>query len=196
MKKCLNCGYETEEDLNFCPECGQKLSESKTDDGVRNSDATNEIKTCPRCGKAIDNDEALYCSSCGAFLNQESGTSSSDLNQDKSFISSVKSDLKNSETINHMGSVVSSVKNDINNSETINQVKTKVSTLTWWQKRNITIAAVVLLAVIILAVIISNIHTCDECGDVYFGSKNEISFFGETEDICDDCYNDLFGYDF
>ena len=93
-----------------------------------------------------------------------------------------------------MGSVVSSVKNDINNSETINQVKTKVSTLTWWQKRNITIAAVVLLAVIILAVIISNIHTCDDCGDVYFGSKNESSFFGETEDICDDCYNDLFGF--
>ena len=28
MKKCLNCGYETEEDLNFCPECGQKLSEA------------------------------------------------------------------------------------------------------------------------------------------------------------------------
>ena len=44
MKKCLNCGYETEEDLNFCPECGQKLSEAKTDNDDENSDVTNEIK--------------------------------------------------------------------------------------------------------------------------------------------------------
>lgn len=78
--------------------------------------------------------------------------------------------------------------------ETENTVEVKTASGKLSGKKIGIIAAVVLLAVIILAVIISNIHTCDECGDVYFGSKNEISFFGETEDICDDCYNDLFGF--
>lgn len=204
MKKCIRCGYETEENVNFCPECGYKLTELKTEDKSESSAGSEENRTCPKCGKEIENDTAAFCSSCGASLNKEqpqdersaSEDANNNSNQNGSFISSVKSDFKKSEAINQMGNVVSSVKNDLNNSEAINQVKTKVSSLSYWQKRNIKIAAIVAAVIILLIIIIANIHTCDECGDVYFGSKNEVSFFGETEDICDDCYDDLFGFDF
>ena len=53
MKFCENCNKEFNDDLNFCPICGAKLS-------------TNEekIKFCPICGKELDED-ANFCPACG-----------------------------------------------------------------------------------------------------------------------------------
>ena len=62
-------------------------------------------------------------------------------------------------------------------------------------KRNSGILKIVLpiaaVVIVILAVVL-NIHTCEECGDVYFGKKNTISFWGESESVCKDCYNDFY----
>ncbi len=52
----------------------------------------------------------------------------------------------------------------------------------------ITVGAVVLVAI----VTILNIHTCEECDEVYFGVQNKISFLGETEKVCQDCYDDFY----
>ena len=50
-------------------------------------------------------------------------------------------------------------------------------------------------SVLVAAVVtVLNIHTCEECDEIYFGTQNEISFFGETEKVCRDCYDDF--YDF
>ena len=51
----------------------------------------------------------------------------------------------------------------------------------------IAVGAVVLIALIV----VFNIHTCEECDEVYFGKQHKISFFGETEKVCKDCYDDF-----
>lgn len=200
--KCIRCGYETEENVNFCPECGYKLTKLKTENGEEGNDKSKKTNTCPICGKEIDNNTAAFCSSCGASLNKDQyqeeksdyDNVNNNPNRNESFISSIKSDLKKSEAINQMGNVMSSVKNDLNNSESINQVKTKIGSLSYYEKRNIKIAAIVAVFIMLLIIIITNIHMCDECGDVYFGKKHEIVFWGESESVCRDCYNDFYSF--
>lgn len=53
MKFCENCNKEFDDELNFCPICGTKLS-------------TNEekIKFCPICGKELE-ENANFCPVCG-----------------------------------------------------------------------------------------------------------------------------------
>lgn len=51
------------------------------------------------------------------------------------------------------------------------------------------VIGVVLLATLIL---VFNIHTCEECDEVYFGKQYEISFLGETEKVCKDCHEDFY----
>ena len=194
MKKCIRCGYSTEEDVNFCPECGYKMTELKIENKEESSDTKSENKTCPKCGKEIENSEAAFCIYCGAPLNEENNTATENSNQKSDFISSVKSDFKKSETVNQMGNMFSSFKKDLNNSQTINQVKAKAGMLTHTQKNNIKIAAIVVAALILLVIIIANIHTCEECDKVYFGKENTISFFGESESVCKDCYNDFYSF--
>lgn len=194
MKKCIRCGYSTEEDVNFCPECGYKMTELKIENKEESSDTKSENKTCPKCGKEIENSEAAFCIYCGAPLNGENNTATENSNQKSDFISSVKSDFKKSETVNQMGNMFSSFKKDLNNSQTINQVKAKAGMLTQTQKNNIKIAAIVVAVLVLMFVILSNIYTCEECEKVYFGKENTISFFGESESVCKDCYNDFYSF--
>lgn len=194
MKKCIRCGYSSEEDVNFCPECGYKMTELKIENKEESGDTKSENKTCSKCGKVIENSEAAFCIYCGAPLNGENNTVTENSNQKSDFISSVKSDFKKSETVNQMGNMFSSFKKDLNNSQTINQVKAKAGMLTQTQKNNIKIAAIVVAVLVLMFIILSNIHTCEECEKVYFGKENTISFFGESESVCKDCYNDFYSF--
>ena len=55
MKKCLNCGTEYPDELNFCQNCGQRLV------------STN---VCPNCGQPIDPNDA-FCGHCGHKIEKE-----------------------------------------------------------------------------------------------------------------------------
>lgn len=67
MKKCIRCGYSTEEDVNFCPECGYKMKELQAEQNDLN---VNQIKiiNCPMCGKP-NNADVKFCINCGTKLN-------------------------------------------------------------------------------------------------------------------------------
>ncbi len=49
-------------------------------------------------------------------------------------------------------------------------------------------------AALVALIVVFNIHTCEECDEVYFGKQYKVSFFGESEKVCKECYEDF--YDF
>ena len=97
--------------------------------------------------------------------------------------------VKNSEFI-------SSVRHDVGNSQSISYVKDRVKTaankagsIGSDKKKIIIIVSSVAAVLLLVLIVVFNIHTCDECGDTYFGKKYKVSFWGETEYMCKDCYN-------
>lgn len=102
---------------------------------------------------------------------------------------------------------VKSVKNDLNNSQSIDMVKNKAKSAAEKvkivaddiqngdaaKKKKIKIIAIAAVVVIVVLIIVTHIHTCEECEKVYFGNKHTISFWGESENVCKECYNDFYG---
>ena len=65
MAYCANCGTKLQDGFEFCPECGQAVSNRTT------STYTGKIKTCRNCGEQMPED-AFYCLGCGmTFDSQE-----------------------------------------------------------------------------------------------------------------------------
>lgn len=154
-----SCGYAFDsENQQFCPKCGNKRKII--------------LKNCPFCNAPVLNHEDVFCSKCGKKYDQQSIVEKV---KDYEFIKSVGEDLKNSQSIQK---IKKSVDTGIN----------KMNTADKKTKKIIIIASAVIIPVILLIVILCNIHVCDECGEKYFGAKNEISLWGETGQFCDDCY--------
>ena len=57
--ECLDCGTINSDDDNYCRGCGANLEDQK--------DEVDEM-FCPRCGKKIADDDAKFCTDCGAEL--------------------------------------------------------------------------------------------------------------------------------
>lgn len=65
MAYCSNCGTKLQEVFEFCPECGQAVSNKSS------STYTGKFKTCRNCGEQMPED-AFYCLGCGmTFDSQE-----------------------------------------------------------------------------------------------------------------------------
>ena len=137
---------------------------------------------CSKCGNEIP-DEAEFCPLCG----NKTGVQ-------KNIVTETVEKVKDNE-------FVKSVKQDIGNSQSINMIKDKIGDATEKAKaaspekkkqwKTIAIAAAAVLVVLIL---VFNIHTCDECGGLYFGKENVVTFFGESASVCDDCYSEFFSW--
>ena len=56
MQRCSRCNHEINDNINFCPYCGEKV--------VRNVE-----KICNLCGSIFMDENMLYCSNCGSRLN-------------------------------------------------------------------------------------------------------------------------------
>ena len=55
MAYCANCGTELQEGYEFCPECGQAVSNNST------SAYNGKFKTCKNCGEQMpEDDENAY----------------------------------------------------------------------------------------------------------------------------------------
>lgn len=71
MRTCSYCGKELEDNINFCPSCGQEVEKLK----------------CPKCHEEVSEEEA-YCHHCGERLSKEK------LSQEEK--KKIKSELKKS----------------------------------------------------------------------------------------------------
>lgn len=151
------------------------------------------MKQCNNC-KQFSEDNANFCPFCGgnsfqdgyaaetAPLETPPDASSDNVSQgNHTFLHSVKNDLQNSDSIRM-------VKTGVQNAVT------KVKTADAKKKKQMKIAAIIAAAALIVILIISNIHICEECDKVYLGKQYTIRFWGETEDVCKECYNDYYAW--
>ncbi|MCI9641691.1 MAG: zinc-ribbon domain-containing protein [Eubacterium sp.] len=180
MKKCNNCDKFFSAASHFCADCGSLLV---------------DITVCPNCGKEIENEEAAFCSGCGAKIDsitevnktniKDTIQTSVDKLKDNEFVKSVRNDFQNSQSV---GIIKDKVKDATQN------VKNTAAKMPYYKKKKIAIFAGIAAIIIILLLIVTSIHTCDECDKTYLGKKHEVTFWGETENLCKDCYNDFYGY--
>lgn len=183
MKKCNACNQTFDSDGNFCPHCGAYPVEE-----INDTENTTNI-VCPKCNVFIDKN-AAFCPNCGTKIGIESSSARIE-NFQNGFKDAVNKVKKNE--------FVKSVKQDVGNSQSINIIRDKVKSTadkvktadTNKRKKVIVIVVAVVIAVLIIA---THIHQCDECDKVYFGNKHEISYWGETENLCKECYDDFYSF--
>lgn len=188
MKVCSKCSNEYDESLESCPFCG--FAEEAETDSVQpveqNYEPNNasQVNFCQYCGNPVE-PNSVFCPNCGSKL--VGGVPNNTMN------TQFKQRVQNNE-------FVQSFRDDINNSKSIGMIKekaqytaAKAKTLNPGQVKVIIIAAVIVFVIALGAIIGTNIHTCDECQKTYLGKKYTISFWGQREDICKECYTDLFG---
>lgn len=172
MKKCEKCGYTTEREAKFCPQCGSLMS-------VQNSEGSEDTvvlkNICPKCHTPVSDPNSKYCYKCGTRLNNFVGHENlypPQYNNKK---------LENKNVLNTFSSFEAAVNEKLHMSPQNSKIL-------------IICLSCILVVVIIASILFSCIHKCDECGDVYFGKKNTISFFGMEEEVCDDCYSDYYSF--
>ncbi|MDO4363121.1 MAG: zinc ribbon domain-containing protein [Clostridia bacterium] len=188
MKVCSNCSNEYDENLENCPFCGfAEEAEKESAQPVQQNyagDNSRQVNFCQYCGSPVE-PNSVFCSNCGSKL--VGGVPNNSMNNQ------FKQRVQNNE-------FVQSFRDDINNSKSIGMIKekaqntaAKAKTLSSEQVRKIIIAAVIVFVIALGVIIGTNIHKCDECEKIYLGKKYTISFWGQREDICKECYTDLFG---
>lgn len=176
MKKCENCNQSFFIKENYCCICGASL-----------------IDVCSNCGKPIEDANAKFCYNCGVRIDSELVSKKTDTQKsvknvtkkllNNEFVKSVKQDFENSQSL---GIVKEKVK------DTAKSVKNKAPEVSSAQTKKIGIIGGVLAVIIVFVVLVTSIHTCDECDKTYFGKKHTVTFWGETENLCKDCYNDFY----
>lgn len=219
MKKCQQCHKVVDDDCNFCPECGGKcildLHDSNT--GAENAAAassdnaekidespsvscTEDTHKCPRCGQIVEGN-FTFCPHCGANLSLSDSSVSAGI---KNIADSVKVEVKHAEQKLKENEFVRSVHDDLKNSRSVEMVKNAVGGAVTNIKTGsetadsvgkilkIVLPIIFVLIIIFGIVIGTNIHTCDECGKTYLGKEYTISFFGESVNVCKDCYEEVF----
>ncbi|MGN0526706.1 MAG: zinc-ribbon domain-containing protein [Acutalibacteraceae bacterium] len=157
---------------------------------------------CSNCGKEVS-DGAVFCSNCGANIgvlpveDAVPGANVPNENQNSSVPNVGFEDKINKVKDNEF---VKAVKNDVGNSQSLNMIKGKVDTTVEKAKNsNITKKfnkkfVIIGIVVIAILVVVLNLHKCEECDEIYFGKKNVISFWGESSEVCDDCYEDFYSW--
>ena len=193
MKKCTSCGQIYDEDINFCPQCGGTVKAV-----IKKEEKPYTV--CPNCNAVIEGGSASFCHFCGTkikndIVKQESSVqnilkSATDKVRENEFVKSVKQDIENSQSLNILkdkakegfNSAVDMAKGASQNVKAMNSAK---------KKKTSVIAAVIAIAIVVL-IIVTNIHSCEDCGKTYIGKEYTISFWGETEKVCRECYNDFY----
>lgn len=157
---------------------------------------------CSNCGQEIQ-EGSVFCSNCGANAgNLPSDPVNPDIIVTAENQTPDTPKVNLSETLNRVkdNEFVKSVKNDLGNSQSLNMIKDKVdstvekaknSQVTSKINKKVVIAVVAVIAILVVAL---NLHKCEECEEIYFGEKNVVSFWGESAEVCKDCYEDFYSW--
>lgn len=192
MKVCSKCSREYDESMEVCPFCNaldevSNNGESYQDSNAEGYNSEPQTSFCQYCGCAVEAN-AVFCSNCGSKLvgDVQPGNFGNQFKQ-------AAQKVQNNE-------FVQSFKSDINNSKSIGMIKekaqntaVKAKNLSSNQVKKIIIAASVVFVLLLALIVGTNIHKCDECDKTYFGKKHVVAFWGQTENLCKDCYTDYFG---
>lgn len=173
MKKCNQCGTMMPDNAEFCTMCGntfpnQQFNQSPHINQVPNNGAINQAdNSVPNAYQVPQQQSQMQYPSVPAQINtyQKARTEYYAPNN----TSKIRSNTAN----------YTAVKTNLNRK----------------QSKIIIITATVIISLIAMLLVVTHIHKCDECNKVYFGSRHQISFFGETENVCKDCYNDFYSFD-
>ena len=69
MKKCRYCGQQFDENIKFCPNCGQEL-EDDVIEVTKDNSQYEQINYCRFCGEKL-NPNASFCPRCGNSVNDQ-----------------------------------------------------------------------------------------------------------------------------
>ena len=193
-KICPSCHCVIENtDAIYCIKCGCNLTKEENEEQENESQSIDFKKNCSSCGYLFNTDHEQFCPKCGKKREIQKTNcpicNTPIVNPDNLFCSvcGCKYDQQ---------SITEKVKNDIQNSNSLNKIKSSASNyiskfkthVEKTKKKTIAIISIVLFILLAL-IIVLNIHTCDDCGEIYFGTRNKESFWGETYYVCDDCYD-------
>lgn len=182
MKKCVNCANTCSDDTAlFCPFCGAAYPKEQTQEpehdfslaSTAEQDDTSERSESPvRSGSETARVIKGTASNVARKVNNNA------------FVQAVRSDLRSSETIQTVKRTVS---------QTVDKAKSGVSDNTGGKGKRI--AAIIAVAVVVIGLTLGlGLHRCEECDEIYFGKQYKVSFFGETEKVCKDCYDDFYNF--
>lgn len=194
MKKCKNCLVEVEDNVNFCPECGNGDFE------LSGNFVKEQVMICKSCTLEVPM-EANFCSFCGSNdfeireklvpveeIEETSVNETFNVIKDKTVEKLKAGKQEGAELFNAM-------KNDVSESEFIKitkeKAKGKFSALKKLDTKKKIIIVAVLAVVVAAVVIVSNINECFYCGETILGGNKFTNMFGEEHVICRDCSNGI-----
>ncbi len=193
MKQCKNCQTIYNDEFAFCPECGSPVSlfveevvevpvaeeipvqpivvEQPPVEAMQQNAV--EFKFCSNCGNKISK-QCNFCEFCGAKVGQT--VPAVNKLKENELVKSVSQDFKNSTTVDMIKQKTKGIGNKINSSDKLKGLKNKK-------------ALIIVVVVVALVALLSSIHKCDECEEIYLGKPHEVTMFGESYELCDDCYD-------
>ena len=62
--QCSNCGFQVEEEVKFCSQCGASANQPHTEKEVA------ELSFCWKCGTRLPKDNGSFCSNCGTSIGE------------------------------------------------------------------------------------------------------------------------------
>lgn len=156
------------------------------------------MKKCNNCGQTYDED-MNFCPQCGGTLEEiietveESNTvctnCNADIEDENDLVKSVKQNIENSQPINI---IKDKAKEGFNNAvDMAKDASQNVKAMESNKKLLIQTIVAIIACFVFALLIVANVHTCEECEKTYIGKEYTISFFGETEKVCRDCYDDF-----
>lgn len=188
---CSKCGKELEIGSLFCSNCGSKVNIiTETEEVIMSTENANGIE--PEIEETIAEVEIQDAIENGNEITQTDSQKKDTYDDgNKSFIDSFKNDIKNSNSIKYIKDKCAKIDVSEIKSKVSDSAKSITSKSAGIKKQKIVISvAVIIIALVVI--VVAHIHKCEECDKVYFGNKYEISFWGQREEVCKDCYNDFY----
>ena len=181
MKKCVNCGNSCSDDSAlFCPFCGSAYPAKQAEEKEYEF---SQASTTKQDNMSEHSKPSIKSSSETARVIKGAASNVAQKVNNNAFVQAVRSDLHNSEAIQTVKRTVS---------QTAVKAKNGVSEAANNNTGRKRIAAIVAVVVVVIGLTLGlGLHRCEECDGIYFGKQHKVSFFGETEKVCKDCYDDF-----
>lgn len=161
-----------------------------------------QMKQCINCHQTLE-DTDIFCPNCGTKAEESVTQITPNPTVPIPPVSNSTTPTDEENTANPVNNqnFVRSLQQDFQNSRSLGILKNKMNTAAdkvknadAEKKKKLKIISIIAVLAIVVLICVTNIHRCEECDKVYLGKKYTIDFWGETENVCKECYNDFYAW--